>query len=92
MESYCTAQLRVAEEELSGQQEGVKRALLAVQDQTSQNQTALEEERAELQDRVDSSQQLVYSFLQEELQQDVPTGTRSDPVWSVKSCLTCPGH
>lgn len=92
MESYCTNQLRVAEEELSGQREEVKRALLAVQDQTSQNQTVLEEERAELQDRVDSSQQLVYSFLQEELQQDVPTGTRSDPVWSAKSCLTCPGH
>lgn len=79
MESCCTDRLRAAEEELSAQQEGVKRALLAVQDQTSQNQTVLEEERAELQDHMDSSQQLVYSFLQEELQQDVPTGTRSDP-------------
>lgn len=53
----------------------MRRALVAVQDQTSQNQEELDQQRAELQDQVESSQQLVRNFLQEELQQDVPTGT-----------------
>lgn len=48
---------------------------MAVQDQTSQNQQELAQQWAELQDQVESSQQLVHNFLQEELQQDVPTGT-----------------
>lgn len=53
----------------------MRRALVAVQDQTSQNQEELDQQRAALQDQVESSQQLVRNFLQEELQQDVPTGT-----------------
>lgn len=75
MESFCSKHLRVAGEELSGQQAEVRRSLVAVQDQTSQNQEELDQQQAELQDQVESSQQLVHNFLQEELQQDVPTGT-----------------
>lgn len=79
MESYCTEQLRTAGEELTGQHEEVKRALMAVQDQTSQDRVVLDQQRAALQDQLESSQQLVHGFLQEELQQDIPTGTRSHP-------------
>lgn len=79
MEKHCAEQLRAAGEQLSGQQADVKRALLATQDQTSQHGDVLQQQRAELQDRVESSRKLVQGFLQDELQQDVPTGTRSDP-------------
>lgn len=75
VESFCSKHLRVAGEELTGQQAEMRRALVAVQDQTSQNQEELDQQRAELQDQAESSQQLVHNFLQEELQQDVPTGT-----------------
>lgn len=47
---------------------------MAMQTQTSQDQTVLDQQRAELRDHMETSQQLVYSFLQDELQQDVPTG------------------
>lgn len=76
METRCTEQLRTAEEELSGRQEEVKRALTAVQNQTSLDRTVLDQQQAELQDHVETSQQLVHGFLQEELQHDVPTGKR----------------
>lgn len=75
MERYCTEQLRTAGEELSGQQEEVKQALMAVQEQTSQDRDVLHQQRAELQNHMESSHKRVHGFLQEELQQDVPTGT-----------------
>ncbi|XP_042357940.1 kinesin-like protein KIF11 [Plectropomus leopardus] len=74
VELRCSEQLRTAKEELSGLQEDVKRALVAVQNQTSQDRTVLDQQQAELRDHVETSQQLVHGFLQEELQQDVPTG------------------
>lgn len=74
VETRCSEQLQTAEEELSGQQEEVKRALLAVQKKASLDQTVLDQQQVELQEHIDTSQQLVHSFLQEELQQDVPTG------------------
>ncbi|XP_076599334.1 kinesin-like protein KIF11 [Chaetodon auriga] len=74
VEMRCTEQLRTAEEELSGRQEEVKRALVGVQNQTSLDRTVLDQQLAELRDHMEKSQQLVQSFLQEELQQDVPTG------------------
>uniref|UniRef100_A0A8C3ARR2 Kinesin-like protein n=1 Tax=Cyclopterus lumpus TaxID=8103 RepID=A0A8C3ARR2_CYCLU len=61
-------------EELSGRQEEVKRALMAVQKQTSLDRSVLDQQQAELRDHVESNQQLVHGFLQKELQQDVPTG------------------
>ncbi|XP_054456823.1 kinesin-like protein KIF11 isoform X2 [Anoplopoma fimbria] len=70
----CTEQLRTTEEELSSRQEEVKRSLMDVQNQTTLNRTALDQQQAELRDHVETSQQLVQGFLQEELQQDVPTG------------------
>uniref|UniRef100_A0A671W7P3 Kinesin family member 11 n=1 Tax=Sparus aurata TaxID=8175 RepID=A0A671W7P3_SPAAU len=63
-----------AGQELSGRQEEVKRSLTAVQDQTAENRTVLDQQQAELQDHMETCQQLVHGFLQEELQQDVPTG------------------
>uniref|UniRef100_A0AAQ4RND2 Kinesin-like protein n=1 Tax=Gasterosteus aculeatus aculeatus TaxID=481459 RepID=A0AAQ4RND2_GASAC len=75
VETRCTERLRTAEEELSGRQGEVKRSLAAVQNQTSLDRTVLDQQHAELRDHVDASQQLVLGFLQEELQQDVPTGS-----------------
>uniref|UniRef100_A0AAQ5YUS9 Kinesin-like protein n=1 Tax=Amphiprion ocellaris TaxID=80972 RepID=A0AAQ5YUS9_AMPOC len=70
----CTEQLRAAEEDISRQQEEVKQALMMVWNQTSLDRTVLDEQQAELQSSVETSQQLVHGFLQDELQQDVPTG------------------
>ncbi|XP_056251671.1 kinesin-like protein KIF11 isoform X2 [Seriola aureovittata] len=74
VETHCSDQLHKAKEELSSRQEGVKQALTAVQSQTAMDRTALDQQRAEIQDHVETSQQLVHGFLQDELQQDVPTG------------------
>uniref|UniRef100_A0A671WB15 Kinesin-like protein n=1 Tax=Sparus aurata TaxID=8175 RepID=A0A671WB15_SPAAU len=74
VQTRCTEQLRAAGQELSGRQEEVKRSLTAVQDQTAENRTVLDQQQAELQDHMETCQQLVHGFLQEELQQDVPTG------------------
>lgn len=49
--------------------------MTAIQDQTAENRTVLDQQQAELQDHMETCQQLVHGFLQEELQQDVPTGT-----------------
>ncbi|XP_031164435.1 kinesin-like protein KIF11 [Sander lucioperca] len=70
----CTEQLRAAEEELSSRQAEVTRSLVAVQNQTSADRTVLNQQQAELRDHVETSQDLVQGFLQEELQQDLPTG------------------
>uniref|UniRef100_A0A8C4HTB7 Kinesin-like protein n=1 Tax=Dicentrarchus labrax TaxID=13489 RepID=A0A8C4HTB7_DICLA len=75
LQMHCTEQLRTAKVELTGRHEEVKQALIAVQNRTSLDQNVLEQQQAELQDHVETSQQLVHGFLQEELQQDVPTGT-----------------
>ncbi|XP_044070559.1 kinesin-like protein KIF11 [Siniperca chuatsi] len=74
VDTHCTEQLRTAEEELSGRQEEVKRALMAVQKQTSLDRTVLDQQQAELQNHMETTQQRVHGFLQEELQQDIPTG------------------
>ncbi|XP_072246625.1 kinesin-like protein KIF11 isoform X2 [Leuresthes tenuis] len=71
----CAEQLRAAEEELSGRHTETKQALTLVQNQTSLDRTVLEQQRAELEEHMETGQQLVHSFLREELQQDVPTGT-----------------
>nr|XP_015832172.2 kinesin-like protein KIF11 isoform X2 [Nothobranchius furzeri] len=75
VDTCCTNQLQTAEKELSGHREEVKQALLAIQNQTSMDQTILEQQQAELEDHVEANQQLVRKFLQSELQQDIPTGT-----------------
>lgn len=56
------------------QQEEMKQSANVVQEKISKDQTALDEQRVELQGHMEQGQQLVYGFLQEELQQDVPTG------------------
>ncbi|XP_044228076.1 kinesin-like protein KIF11 isoform X1 [Thunnus albacares] len=75
VEMRCTEQLRAAEKELSGQQQEVKQAVTAVQNQISLNRTVLDQQQSELGDRMRTNQQLVHNFLQDELQEDVPTGT-----------------
>uniref|UniRef100_A0A669EQN1 Kinesin-like protein n=1 Tax=Oreochromis niloticus TaxID=8128 RepID=A0A669EQN1_ORENI len=60
--------------EISNHQQEVTRALTAVKDQTSIDWSALHEQRAELLQHVEASEQLVHSFLRDELQEDVPTG------------------
>ncbi len=76
VEMRCAEQLRTFEVELSDRQQEVKRSLMDVKNQTSSDRTVLDHQQAELQGDMQTSQQLVHSFLQEELQQDVPTGTR----------------
>lgn len=70
----CADQLQTAEQQLSGQQEEVKQAVMAMQNQTSLNRTTLEQQQTELQDHLETNQELVNGFLQKELQQDVSTG------------------
>ncbi|XP_058508009.1 kinesin-like protein KIF11 isoform X2 [Solea solea] len=74
VETHCAEQLHKTKEALSSQQAEVKRAVVAVQDQASVDQTVVDEQWAELQERLQTSQRLVCGFLQEELQHDVPTG------------------
>ncbi|KAM4591688.1 kinesin-like protein KIF11 isoform 2-T2 [Odontesthes bonariensis] len=75
VKAHCAEQLRAAEEELSKRHAEEKQALVVVQNQTALDRAALEQHRAELEDHVEKSQLLVHSFLRDELQQDVPTGT-----------------
>ncbi|KAM6915913.1 kinesin-like protein KIF11 [Xenentodon cancila] len=75
VETYCTERLQTAGENLSSRQEETKQALLAVQTQTCLDRTVVDQQQAELEDHMETSQQLVHSFLLEELHQDVPTGT-----------------
>ncbi|KAI3363519.1 hypothetical protein L3Q82_012119 [Scortum barcoo] len=74
VEMRCTEQLCTAKQELCGRQEEVKQALMAVQNQTSLDRTVVDQQQAEILDHIETSQQLVHSFLREELQQDIPTG------------------
>ncbi|XP_041865820.1 kinesin-like protein KIF11 isoform X2 [Melanotaenia boesemani] len=75
VETSVTERLHAAKEELNGRQEEARRALQSVQDQTSLDRTVLDQQRAKMEDHVERSKQLVHNFLQDELQQDVPTGT-----------------
>lgn len=52
--------------------------MTAVQCRTSLNRTLLDQHQTELLDRVEKSRQLVQGFLQDELQQDVPTGNSAN--------------
>ncbi|KAM7408248.1 hypothetical protein PAMA_002108 [Pampus argenteus] len=74
VEMRCTEQFRAVEKELSGQQQEVKQTLMAVQNQTSLDKTVLDQQQAELQEHMQTSQQLIHGFLQDELQEDIPTG------------------
>lgn len=74
VETRCSEELRKVEKELSTQQEEAKQALMDVQSKTIQDRTVIDQQQAELQHQVEMSQKLVNGFLQEELQQDVPTG------------------
>ncbi|XP_074532612.1 kinesin-like protein KIF11 [Halichoeres trimaculatus] len=74
VDNCCTEQLQTAEQQLSIKQEEVKQAVVAMQNQTTLNQTTLEQQQAELQDHVETNQELLTSFLRKELQQDISTG------------------
>uniref|UniRef100_A0A667YAH3 Kinesin-like protein n=1 Tax=Myripristis murdjan TaxID=586833 RepID=A0A667YAH3_9TELE len=74
VEAHCAQQLHVASEELRGQQEQVKQALLPVQDQAHLDRDVLNQQQVQLHEHMETSLQLVHNFLQDELQQDVPTG------------------
>lgn len=72
---FCSDQLEAAGRELSEQQQKVKHDVTAVQEQVSQDQRVLDQQRAEFLEQLEQNQKLVHSFLLEELQQDAPTGT-----------------
>lgn len=76
METFCRDQVGAAGRELSGHQGTLKHAVTAVQDHISQDQTLLDQQRADLLLQMELNQQLVHNVLLEELQQDVPTGTK----------------
>lgn len=75
VESTCEAQLQSTGTQFNLHQEQVSEALKAVQNQTSLDRTSLENQLAELQNHMEAGHSRVNNFLQEELQQDVPTGT-----------------
>lgn len=75
METFCSDQLEAAGRELSEQQQKVKHSVTAVQEQVSQDQRVLDQQRAEFLEQLEQNQKLVHSFLLEELRQDAPTGT-----------------
>ncbi|XP_068183185.1 kinesin-like protein KIF11 isoform X2 [Antennarius striatus] len=74
VETLGAERLLTAEEQLAAQQEAAQRVLLELQNQTRLDRTALDQQGAEIQDQVETSRHLVHRFLQEELQQDLPTG------------------
>ncbi|XP_013883119.1 kinesin-like protein KIF11 [Austrofundulus limnaeus] len=74
VETCCTELLQQADQQLSTRQEEVKQAHTAVLNQTSVDWTVLEQQKQELEDHIEKSQQMVHTFLRDELQQDVPTG------------------
>ncbi|XP_027862812.1 kinesin-like protein KIF11 isoform X2 [Xiphophorus couchianus] len=74
VETRGAERLRAAEADLSGRQEENRRVLTDLQKQTGSDLVVLERQQAELQEQLEAGQQLVRSFLLEELQQDVPTG------------------
>ncbi|XP_034041025.1 kinesin-like protein KIF11 [Thalassophryne amazonica] len=74
VDGRCSEQLQAVEEELCDRKEEVMQVLTSLQNQTSQDRASLDQQQEFLQDHVETSRQLVHGFLQEELQQDVPTG------------------
>ncbi|XP_059215984.1 kinesin-like protein KIF11 isoform X2 [Centropristis striata] len=74
-ESLGSEQLRSASEDLSAHQQQANRTLVQIQNQTEQDQGVLDQQRVQIQEGLETSWQLINDFLQEELQQDVPTGT-----------------
>ncbi|MEQ2191080.1 hypothetical protein XENOCAPTIV_020355, partial [Xenoophorus captivus] len=74
VQTWCTEQLRTAKEELTSRQEETKQSLSALQNQTCSDRQVLGRQQAELEEYMETGQQLVHSFLQEELKADVPTG------------------
>lgn len=76
METFCSEQVGAVGRELSEEQQKVKHAVTAVKEHLSQDQTVLDQQRAELLEQLERNQQQVRSFLLEELQQDVPTGMK----------------
>lgn len=77
MEAFCSDQVGAAGRKLSEQQQKVKHAVTAVQEHVSQDRMVLDQQRAELLEQLERNQQLIHSFLLEELQQDVPTGKKA---------------
>ncbi|KAM9803712.1 kinesin-like protein KIF11 [Neosynchiropus ocellatus] len=71
----CGVQRRAAEEQLSSHSQDLERRLLAAQSQASADRAELDRQQLEVLAQLEASQKLVCGFLQEELQQDAPTGT-----------------
>nr|XP_057915462.1 kinesin-like protein KIF11 isoform X2 [Doryrhamphus excisus] len=74
LKMYSTEQLHTMEAELSRQHEEAKEALTVLQKKTSSDGAALDRHQADILVQVEASQRMLGTFLQEELQHDVPTG------------------
>ncbi|KAM4730443.1 LOW QUALITY PROTEIN: kinesin-like protein KIF11 [Anableps anableps] len=74
VETRCAEQLRSAAEELTGRQREAERVLTDLAEPTGSERTVLELQRAELEQQVEASQQLVHSFLRRSCSRTFPTG------------------
>lgn len=74
VEGLCTEGRQTTEEQLSSRKEQMNGSLQALLNQTSADRTTLKQRQVEFHKHVEVSQRLVQRFLQEELQQDIPTG------------------
>ncbi|XP_061823700.1 kinesin-like protein KIF11 [Nerophis lumbriciformis] len=74
VKTHGVEKVHAMEVQLSGQQEEVKEALQTLQKQTSSDAALLDRHQAEIHVQVEAGQQMLSTFLQEELQHDVPTG------------------
>ncbi|CAL8297877.1 unnamed protein product [Merluccius merluccius] len=75
VEDHCSQVLQESSGQLEQSRQQANQTNLDTRGRTSRDQAALEQQGVELQNHMDTGCQLVRNFLQEELQQDVPTGT-----------------
>lgn len=75
VEDHCSQILHESSSQLAQGQQQANQVAVDIQGRAARDQAELEKQRAELQNHMDTGCQLVHNFLQEELCQDVPTGT-----------------
>lgn len=75
VDTRCSDRLLSATKEVSRRKEAARGARQATQNQIGLDRTDLDQQLVQMGANIETSRQLVQGFLQEELQEDVPTGT-----------------
>ncbi|CAL8258989.1 unnamed protein product [Lota lota] len=75
VEDHCSQILQESSGQLEKGRQQANQTALETQGRACRDQAELEEQQAELRNHMDTGRQLVHNFLQEELRQDVPTGS-----------------